>query len=44
MEIYDITEDGIKYHLKKLQEKNMLQRIGSTKAGSWKVLNRKVLK
>jgi ATP-dependent DNA helicase RecG len=38
MAISDITEDGIKYHLKKLQDKNMLQRIGSTKAGSWKVL------
>jgi ATP-dependent DNA helicase RecG len=36
--IGDITEDGIKYQLKKLQEKKMLQRVGSTKAGSWKVL------
>jgi predicted HTH transcriptional regulator len=34
-----ITEDGIKYHLKKLQDKKMLQRIGSTKAGSWKVFS-----
>ena len=29
---------GIEWHLKNLKEKGMIKRIGSTKAGFWKVL------
>ena len=36
--IKDITEDGIKYHLKALQEKGIIKRIGPDKGGYWKVL------
>ena len=37
--IKDITEDGIKYHLKALQEKGIIKRIGPDKGGYWKVLS-----
>jgi len=33
----DISADGVKYHLKKLQDAGRLKRIGSTKAGRWEV-------
>ena len=36
--IKDITEDGIKYHLKVLQEKGIIKRVGPDKGGYWKVL------
>lgn len=36
--IKDITEDGIKYHLKALQEKGIIKRIGPDKGGYWEVL------
>ena len=36
--INDITEDGIKYHLKVLQDKGVIQRIGPDKGGHWQVL------
>lgn len=36
-EIIGITEDGIKYHLKKMQEKGILERIGPAKGGHWEV-------
>ena len=36
--IKDITEDGIKYNLKVLQEKGIIKRIGPDKGGYWKVL------
>jgi len=36
--IWDITEDGIKYHLKTLKEKGLLKRIGSDKGGHWEVI------
>ncbi|MDO4310986.1 MAG: hypothetical protein Q4C43_09775, partial [Prevotella sp.] len=36
--IKDITEDGVKYHLKVLQEKGVIKRIGPDKGGYWKVL------
>ena len=36
--IKEITEDGVKYHLKALQEKGILKRIGPDKGGYWKVL------
>ena len=35
--INDITEDGIKYHLKVLQEKGVIKRIGPDKGGYWRV-------
>lgn len=37
--VRDITESGIKYSLKVLQNKGLLKRIGSAKGGYWKVLN-----
>lgn len=33
----DITPDGVKYNLNKLVKDNILERIGSTKAGFWKI-------
>ena len=36
--IKDITEDGIKYNIKVLQEKGIIKRIGPDKGGYWKVL------
>lgn len=33
----DISADGVKYHLKKLQEAGWLTRIGSDRSGLWKV-------
>ena len=32
-----ISADGVKYHLKKLQDAGRLTRVGSTKAGRWVV-------
>ena len=40
--IGDITEDGIKYHLKKLQQTGVIARIGADNVGYWEV-NQKVL-
>ena len=34
-----ITEDGVKYHLKVLQNKSVIKRIGPDKGGYWKVLS-----
>ena len=36
--IPSITEDGIKYHLSKLQEKGILHRVGPDKGGHWEIL------
>lgn len=33
----DISEDGVKYHLKRLQEKGRLTRIGPPRGGRWQV-------
>ena len=33
-----VTEDGIKYHLKKLQEKGLLRRIGANFGGHWEII------
>ena len=33
-----ITEDGVKYHLRVLQSKAVIKRIGPDKGGYWKVL------
>jgi len=32
-----ITPDGVKYNLDKLVKNNIIERVGSTKAGYWKV-------
>ena len=34
----DITEDGIKYHLKKLQQTGVINRIGPDNGGHWEVV------
>ena len=36
--IVGITEAGVKYNLKKLQELDLIKRAGSTKSGHWQVL------
>ncbi|MDE6652751.1 MAG: hypothetical protein K2K08_10190, partial [Paramuribaculum sp.] len=33
-----ITEDGVKYHLSKLQERGIIRRIGPDKGGHWEIL------
>ena len=33
----DISEDGVKYHLKKLQDSGRLTRIGPPRGGKWVV-------
>ena len=34
----NITEDGVKYHLKQLKQKGLLKRIGPDKGGHWEVV------
>lgn len=34
----NITEDGVKYNLKVLQEKGVVKRIGPAKGGYWEVI------
>ncbi|MBU4511072.1 winged helix-turn-helix transcriptional regulator [bacterium] len=36
-EVIGLTEDGIKYHLKKMQKKGIIKRIGPAKGGHWEV-------
>ncbi len=33
----DLTRDGISYNIKVLKEKGVIERVGSTKSGSWKI-------
>lgn len=33
-----ITDSGIKYHLKKIQDKSLLRRVGPDKVGYWEVV------
>ncbi len=33
-----LSEDGIKYHLRKLKEQNRIRHVGATKKGYWEVL------
>lgn len=33
-----LSADGIKYHLKELQEEGLIQHVGPTKAGRWLIL------
>jgi len=35
-----ITRDGISYNIKVLKENGIIERIGSTKKGSWKIINK----
>jgi len=37
--IEGITEDGIKYNLKRLQESGLLRHVGHAKGGYWEVMN-----
>ena len=32
-----ISEDGVKYHLKKLKNKGLIERVGASRGGYWKV-------
>ena len=38
--LIQITEIGIKWNIKKLKQKGLLQRIGSDKGGYWKVISK----
>ena len=38
--IQNITSDGIKYHLEKLKKQGTLKRVGSDKAGYWKIIKK----
>lgn len=33
-----ITDSGVKYHLKKIQEKGLIRRVGPDKGGHWEVV------
>ncbi|MBI4668724.1 MAG: hypothetical protein HY747_06000 [Elusimicrobia bacterium] len=33
-----ISEDGIKYHLRQMQRKGLVRRIGPDKGGRWEVI------
>ena len=37
--IDDISEDGVKYNLKVLQERKLINRVGSNKGGHWEVVD-----
>ena len=37
--ITGISENGIKFHISSLKQKNVLKRVGPDKGGYWKVLN-----
>ncbi len=37
-EALGITADGVKYHLRKLQEQKLIGRVGSAKGGYWEIL------
>jgi ATP-dependent DNA helicase RecG len=36
----DITENGVKYHLKKLIDQGRIHRVGPHNGGQWQVINR----
>lgn len=38
-EIVGITADGVKYHLQKLKEQGVIERVGPDKGGYWKIKN-----
>lgn len=33
-----LTRDGISYNIKSLKENGIIERVGATKKGSWKIL------
>ena len=35
--ILDLTRDGVSYNIKILKEKGIIERVGSTKNGIWKI-------
>ena len=35
-----LTNDGVRYHINKMRKDGLLMREGSTKAGSWKIVER----
>ncbi len=37
-ELLGLTEDGVNYHLRRLQKDGLLQRVGGRKSGHWEVL------
>ncbi len=37
-EALGITDSGVKYHLRKMQEKNLIRRVGPDKGGHWEVV------
>ena len=37
MNINDITENGVKYHLQKLQKQGVIKRVGADKGGYWEI-------
>ena len=39
-EVTGLTEDGIKYHLKKMQDEAIIERIGPDKGGYWEVVRK----
>ena len=39
-EVTGLTEDGIKYHLKKMQDEAIIKRIGPDKGGYWGVVRK----
>ncbi len=36
--INDITENGVKYHLQKLQKQGVIKRVGADKGGHWEII------
>jgi predicted HTH transcriptional regulator len=34
----NLTRDGISYNIRVLKENGIIERVGSTKKGSWKIL------
>lgn len=40
-EALGITPDGVKYHLRKLQEDGLLRRVGPDKGGHWEIVTTK---
>jgi ATP-dependent DNA helicase RecG len=37
-EAIGVTADGIRYHLRKLKQDNIIRRVGPDKGGFWEVL------
>jgi ATP-dependent DNA helicase RecG len=37
-QIFDVTDRTIERYLRKLRKENKIERVGSTKSGSWKII------